>query len=175
MDSHPRGPTYPLAYRGPSRPGPKPHLDDPAFRSNILVAAAQGLSRRGVAAIAGVPKATLETWLSRGRAEPNNEPYGSFASQYLRAERALEAAAAGTVAHVVNELYRRAKAGLLTSDDDPQLKELLRVLQARYPEDWGTHAHRKPEAELTGAEWLEQHPLTHAQIVEMLLDPPEEV
>ena len=57
----------------------------------------------------------------------------------------------------------------------PQLKELLNVLAARYPEDWGVSTHRRPERDVDGAAWLEREGMTHAQLVAMLSDPPEPV
>jgi hypothetical protein len=91
--------------------------------------------------------------------------------------RGLEGAAAGTIALTVSHLYALARAGdwEQLSEMGPQLKELLNVLAARYPEDWGTHAHRKPEPEPDGDAWLERNGITHVQLVHMLREPPEQV
>jgi len=206
-----------------------PHLEDPVFRSRLVSMASTGMSRRGVAAAGHAP--ALIEWLSRGRAEPNVEPYGSFARDYLAAERGLECAASGTEAMRVQLMAEQMQAYMQWLDRGPpppkpvapctkkpgkkaspeekaayaaeqaahavetarwgdamlawstppphpnvaDFEWLSRLKERRYPEDFGVSKHRKPEAELTGAEWLEQHPLTHAQITEMLLDPPEEV
>lgn len=226
-------PTYALARLAeqPRRRGTQPHISDPVFREQLITLAATGMSRRGVAAAAGVPVATLLDNLSRGRAEPHVEPYGSFAASYLCAERGLEGAASHTEAMRVQLMreqmvayiawcdrgpappkpsapttkkpgkkasaeekasyafeqaaYRAAHASwsaamLAWSTPPPHpnvadFEWLSRLKERRYPEDHGASKHRKPEPELTGAEWLEQHPLTHAQITEMLLDPPEEI
>jgi hypothetical protein len=56
------------------------------------------MSRRGAAASFGISHVTLHTWLERGRAEPDVEPYGSFAADYLRAERGVERTAGTAVA-----------------------------------------------------------------------------
>lgn len=135
------------------------------------------MSRRGVAIAAGVAPQTLLNWLERGRAYPDEEPYGSFAVQYLRAERGLEAAASGTITLVVQRLYQLARTASWSelAECGPQLKELLNVLAARYPEDWGTHAHRKTEPEPSGEAWLERSGATHAQLVHAFREPPEEV
>jgi hypothetical protein len=125
--------------------------------------------------MAGIPCNTLYGWLERGRAEPEVEPWGSFAVDFLRAERGLEGAAAGTIAMVVARLYKLAKAGDWAALDEsgPQLKELLNVLAHRWPDDWGQSAHRKPEQEPDGAAWLERTSMTHEQLCALVSDPPE--
>ena len=153
------------------------YLDDPAFRSRLVSFAGSAMSRRGAAALAGISHVALHTWLERGRAEPEREPYGSFACDYLRAERGLELAASGTISMVVAQLYRLAKAGdwEALNEMGPQLKELLNVLASRWPEDWGTSSHRRPEQEPSGEAWLERNTMTHEQLTTMLRDPPEQV
>lgn len=206
-----------------------PHLEDPVFRSRLVSLASTGMSRRGVASAGHAP--ALIEWLSRGRAEPHIEPWGSFARDYLAAERGLELAASGTEAVRVQVMaeqmqaymrwldrgpapvkpmapatkkpgkkasaeekasyaaeqavYRAAHASWQvaqlaweTPPPHPQVADfewLGRLKERRYPEDHGASKHRKPEPELTGAEWLEQHPLEHAQLVELMLEPPEVV
>jgi hypothetical protein len=49
------------------------------------------------------------------------------------------------------------------------------VLERRYPEDYGHHPHRKPEADPSGDAWLERHGITHGQLVHMLREPPESI
>jgi hypothetical protein len=157
--------------------GTIPHLHDAVFRSRIISIAAGGMSRRGVAAMAGIAHQTLLSWLERGRAHPEEEPWGSFAVDYERASRGLEGAASGTVALTVARLYKLAREERWEELNEcgPQMKELLNVLAARYPEDWGTHAHRKPEPEPDGDAWLERAGITHVQLVHMLKEPPEQV
>ena len=154
--------------------GPQPHLSDPEYRSRWVALAATGMSRRGVAEAMGKDESTLRTWLSRGRAEPNVEPYGSFSRDYTQAERGLEAAASGTIAAWVVMLYKVAQENPLAVNTK-HIETLLSVLRSRFPEEHGVSKHRKPEAAVTGAEWLEQHPLEHAQLVELMLEPPEVV
>lgn len=141
------------------------------------------MSRRGVAACCGLPEATIRGWIQRGMAEPSVEPWGSFAEQYRRAERGLELAAASTVAMTVTMLHglsKRALAGeesamTALAKQGPQMKELLNVLAARYPADWGTSKHRTPEPEYTAEEWLDDHALTHEQLGALFADPPEPI
>lgn len=52
----------------------------------------------------GKPESTLRGWVERGIAYPTQEPYGSFAAAYQRAERGLEYAASQTEAHRVRIL-----------------------------------------------------------------------
>lgn len=139
--------------------------------------ASSGISRRGAAATLGISHTVLYGWLERGRAHPDIEPYGSFAGDYLQAERGLECAAAGTIAMVVAQLYAMAKEQRWAElfEAGPQLKELLHVLAARFPEDWGHTAHRKPEQEPDGAAYLERTGMTADQLRAMLRDPPEPV
>lgn len=168
--------SYPIVQRK-QRGGPVPHLNDPAFRSRIISIASGGLSRRGVAALSGIPHSTLLSWLERGRAHPDQEPWGSFAVDYERASRGLEGAAAGTISLVVARLYKLARDGnwALLDEAGPQLKELLNVLAARYPEEWGVHAHRKPESEPDPAAWLERNAISHGQLVALFREPTEPV
>lgn len=168
--------SYPIVQRT-QRGGPVPHLNDAAFRSRIISIASGGLSRRGVAALCGVPHSTLLAWLERGRAHPNEEPWGSFAVDFERASRGLEGAAAGAVSLTVARLYQLARDGdwLALSEMGPQLRELLNVLAARYPEEWGTHAHRKPEAEPDPRAWLERNAIEQGQLEALFADPPEVV
>lgn len=134
------------------------------------------MSRRGVANVCDTSITSLNDWLSRGRAHPEEEPYGSFTRDYLRAERGLELAAAGTIAMVVARLYQLAKAGDWAAlDGSPNLRDLARLLSSRYPEDWGSSLHRKPEEEPSGDAWLERSGMTHAQLVHMLREPPEAI
>ncbi|MFZ9416003.1 MAG: class I SAM-dependent methyltransferase, partial [Alphaproteobacteria bacterium] len=53
-----------------------------------------GWRRRTVAALIGKPEATLRGWINRGLAYPDREPYGSFAVDYMRAERGIATKAA---------------------------------------------------------------------------------
>ncbi len=166
--------TYPLARVAARKgPGKRPHLDDGVFRSHIVSIASCGMSRRGVARRAGIPPSTLQDWLDRGRAHPDEEPYGSFTVDYLRAESGLEHAIAETAALWVQRLREMAAQGAVV--DSRAIAQLLQLQRARYPEDYGTHAHRRPEQEPSGDAWLERNGITHAQLVHMLREPPESV
>lgn len=68
------------------------------LRSQLVAYAATGASRRGVAAACGISEGAIRAWVERGKAEPKEEPYGSFSRQYEQAERGLELAASHTEA-----------------------------------------------------------------------------
>jgi hypothetical protein len=174
--------------------GAQTGLDDESFRSECISYAALGLSRRGVAARVGTPESTLRGWIERGLAFPDEEPWGSFSAQYRRAERGIEAAAAGTIAFTVGRLWRLCQTvergerhdasdeqrGLAVNalealTSSPQLKELLNVLQARFPSDWGASKHRNPEPEYDAQNWLDAHVMEREQLAALLSDPPEPV
>jgi len=141
------------------------------------------MSRRGVAAAVGKSEATIRGWVERGLSHPGVEPWSSFADDYRRAERGLEGAAASTVAMTVQMLHELAKRALggeplaleQLSRQGPQMRELLNVLAARYPEDWGVSAHRRPEPEYDGNNWLEAHGLQSEQLAALFDDPPEAI
>lgn len=164
---------------GPARGGHTPHLEDPDLRSRIIATASTGASKRGVAAVAGVPIASLLEWISRGLAFPDVEPWGSFARDYRQAERGIELAASGTKAAIVARLYRLVKEERweeirASFGDLPNaMRMLTHEIASRFPADHGTSAHRVPEAELTGDEWIDRHGLTQAQLGAMMVDPPE--
>lgn len=170
---------------------------------------------------AGVPPTTLYDWLERGRAHPHEEPYGSFAVDYLRAERGLDQAGATATALRVQALLEAQQAladwqespgpppvrperpkgesvtesdwqdydlalglwelavlGWKTPPKVPPVQDfewLSRAMERRYPEDYGTHPHRKPETDPSGDSWLERNGITHGQLVHMLKEPPESI
>lgn len=181
------------------RPGSRPHeLDDPAFRARAVSMASTGMTRQGVAAMIGKPWRTLYDWLARGQAEPKIEPWGSFSVDYLRAERGLQGAAQSAIARKVRGIHDRQEAHdewLLrrgpepesgssehyrwaTQPPEPTIAEyewLMRLLIARHPEEYGTHALRQVEKEPDGAAWLERRGLTHDQLRALVSNPPEEV
>lgn len=172
------GNRYPLVQTRVRTQGQKPMaIEDAAWRSRAVALASTGMSRRGVAARMGVSHTTLYGYLERGRAEPDSEPWGSFATDYLMSERGLEQAASTTIALVVQRLHDLAVAGRWEElAENPQLKELLNVLAHRWPDDWGNSAHhRVPEPEPSGEAWLERTGMNRAQLVHMLRKPPEPV
>src|ERR1051325_8584342 len=155
-------------------------IDDASFRSECISVASTGMSRRGVADTVGVPIGTLLGWIERGMAYPEVEPYGSFSAQYRRAERGLERAAAGTVAMTVQmlfELTAKAMKGDLVAQiailKNPQVRELLNLLESRFPRDWGQSKHREPEATFDAQHWLDAHAREREQLKALFTDPPE--
>lgn len=186
----PRNP-YGLSTRKPG-PGRTSDIHDSTYRAEVISVAATGMSRRGVAAAVGKPESTLRGWIERGRAYPDVEPWASFAVQYERAERGVELACASTLSMVVGRLYRLARAG--QRGDEPNatpderelgaaawrelgesaaLRELLQVLQARFPRDWGASAHREPEADYDPQNYLDVHEMTREQLAALLSEPTE--
>src|SRR4030095_15675088 len=164
------------------KPGPVSDIEDEVFRSQVISFAATGMSRRGVAAAVGKPEATIRGWVERGMAYPDIEPWGSFSVQYRRAERGLEGAAAGAISLTVRSLYqlcvKAAEGDILAAlalSKNPQLKELLNVLAARFPEDWGQSKHRKPEPEHQGENYLDAHVMEREQLGALFADPPEPI
>ncbi len=163
------------------KPGPVSDIEDSAFRSRCISFAATGMSRRGVAAALGKPEATIRGWIERGLAYPTEEPYCSFSVDYRRAERGLEGAAASTVSLTVGMLYeltKSASAGEALALEKlakmgPQLKEILNVLAARFPQDWGTSKHREPEPDYDGQAYLDAHSMDREQLAALFADPPE--
>lgn len=172
---------FPLQRRNKS--GPVSDIEDPVFRSQVISFAATGMSRRGVAAVVGKPESTIRSWVERGMAYPDVEPWGSFSAQYRRAERGLEGAAAGTIAMTAQMLFELTKRALKgdeaalesLSKQGPQLKELLNVLAARFPADWGVSKHRIPEPEHDGANYLDAHTMEREQLGALFADPPEPI
>jgi hypothetical protein len=165
------------------KPGEKSSdIHDAAFRSRVISFAGTGMSRRGVASACGKPESTIRSWIERGMAYPEVEPWGSFSEDYRRAERGLEGMAAGAIAMTVKsvfELSQRAHDGdedaLTLLAGNSQLKELLNVLAARFPEDWGTSKHRKPEPEFDAANYLDSNTMEREQLGALFCDPPEAI
>jgi hypothetical protein len=157
------------------KPGTIPAIEDPAFRSRCISFAATGMSRRGVAAVIGKPVSTLLGWVERGMAYPGEEPYGSFSDAYRRAERGLEGAAVGTVALLVRRTFDLAQAGQWEKIDPKMVRDLLAVMEARFPEDWGANKHRVPEPEFDAQHWLDAHTMDHEQLAALFTDPPEPI
>lgn len=162
------------------RKGRSSDIHDPEFRSQVISFAACGTSRRGVAALCGKPESTIRGWIERGRAYPDVEPWASFAEQYERAERRLEMNGAGTIAIVMDQLYglaKNAQQGDRWSAEqlmkNPQLKEILNVLGARFPKDWGTSKHREPEQDYDPSNYLDSTGMDREQLGALLCDPPD--
>lgn len=127
------------------------------------------MSRNGLSRFCGVPPQSLSDWLSRGQAHPEVEPYGSFSREFLAAERGIEYVATSAIAKHLVWIEQQPPGTLVPTD----ARWLLDVLDRRYPKDHGTGAHRTPEADITGAEWLQKHPLTVDQLRALVRDPPE--
>ncbi len=167
-------------------------LDDAEFRGKAISFASTGMSRKGVAAQLGKSLASLEDWLDRGDANPQREPFGSFARDYLRAERGIEAAIAHTEARRVLSIQHAQSAheewmlAYLTGGElktplppaAPSVSDfhwLLRLKESRFPNDYGNSTHRIPERTIDGAVWNEKRGLTIDQLRALVRDPPDEI
>lgn len=100
-------PSYAIVRKRVSKPT---FLDDAAFRSQAISVASVAMSRKGAAAMMGVGWRTLYEWLERGKAHPEVEPYGSFAVDYLRAERGFEHAVSTASALRAQSILEAEKA-----------------------------------------------------------------
>jgi hypothetical protein len=182
----PRKPDMRFAMVRTRTQGQKPfELDDPAFRSRAVSLASTGMSRRGVAQLIGKPRMTLITWLDRGQATPDVEPWGSFAVDYLRAERGLERACSSAIALRVQNILERQEAHMNyrgkkaeNRPPEPPLGEVMwlqRLLIDRYPQDHGAQALREPEKDPDGPGYIERQGLSQAQLRVLVSNPPEEI
>ncbi len=94
------------------RTGPISDIESPSFCLRCISYASTGASRRTVAALVGKTESTLRTWINRGLAHPEIEPYGSFAVNYCRAERGIDGAIAKGAAMKVQLLVEQLQARL---------------------------------------------------------------
>jgi hypothetical protein len=140
----------------------------------------------------GKTESTIRGWIERGKAYPDEEPWASFAVQYERAERGVELAGAGTLSMLVARLYRLAKRGNRGDEPDASpeeqaagmeawrqlnesaaLRDLLRIMESRFPRDWGQSAHREPEADYDPQGYLDANEMTREQLAALLSEPTE--
>jgi hypothetical protein len=167
-----RPPAYAITVR--KKRGSEPYISNPEFRLRAIALATTGISRRGAALRLGIALATLAEYLERGRAMPDEEPWGSFAAEYLAAERGLEEAANTTIGLWVQHLRALAETKpekIRTYD----IETLLKVMASRFPVDHGVSPHRSAEPDPSGEQWLERNALTQDQLQEMLRRPPEPI
>lgn len=178
MHKHPgarRGALAVIPRASAGKKGAPCKLDDERFRAALVYSAAQGMSRRGTAASAGLSVTTLKNWLARGRAHPDIEPYGSFAVEYLRAERILEGVCASAMTREAQRIQAKAAAGFELRDSE---RTWLNSTQAqRYPKEWGISANsgRVVDDEPDADGYLQETQLTDHQLDTMLQEPPEEI
>jgi len=78
-----------------------------------------GIPMNAAAAIIGLPKSTLYSWLKRGRIEPGG-PYGQFVQRYEQVVARLEAAHVATVLKAAKTDWRAS----------------VWFLERRFPERW---------------------------------------
>lgn len=109
-------PSYAIVRKRVSKPT---FLDDAAFRSQAISVASVAMSRKGAAAMMGVGWRTLYEWLERGKAHPEVEPYGSFAVDYLRAERGFEHAVSTASALRAQSILEAEKRAAIWAADRP--------------------------------------------------------
>lgn len=161
----------------PLRRGKAPKLEDKPFRKRTLELAATGLSRRGVAHLLGMDSTgCLYDWLARGKAQPDVEPYGSWAADYLAAERAAELIGTTIQSAQLAHIARKSPQ----TRTPAELAFVDRLLATRYPRDHGNASagtgNARVEAPEPDAEaWWQKHGLVGDQLRALMRDPPESV
>lgn len=58
-------------------------------------------------------------------------------------------------------------------NESAALRDLLKVLEARFPRDWGQSAHREPEADYDAQNYLDVHAMDRDQLAALLTEPPD--
>ena len=163
-------------WEGKRKPGPIPRLNDERLRAGLLKYAAAGMKIAAVAEINGVGPDMLRAWLARGRAEPDIEPWGSFAQDYGRATRIKDAYGAQTTTMYLAKVHSMAEHPRCTPADlAPHMGRVLEIMQAMSPKDWGSSKHRVEHDLPTGDEYLSNLALSVGQICGILRDPPDEM
>lgn len=143
-------------------------IHDPAIRSRCISLASTGVSRRTVAHLLGKPESTVRGWIERGLAYPTIEPWGSFAEDYMRAERGLAGAIGSTVALKAQVLSEQMKAYAEWSSNRPPPPKP--PPKPRKPKR-GAPAEERLAYELA-MEVFEQLSAEHAQAMEAWKEPP---
>lgn len=121
--------------------------------------------------------------MNRGLAYPEVEPWGSFAVDYCRAERGIAGAISATQAlrtQLIAEQMQRRMAwdGKGDPPPTPSVEDMLwleRLRISRFPEDYGTSKHRKPEAPHDAQEWLDANSMDRDQLAALFSDPPDAI
>jgi hypothetical protein len=161
----------------------EPHIEPYGSFSRDYLMAERGLEAAASQAEAMRVQLMLEQledylrWRDRGPPPPKPVAPQKPSKKATPEQRAEHAAAQALYASEL-AAYEAALLAWQTPPKHPDVSDfewLGRLKERRYPADHGVSKHRVPETELTGAEWLEQHPLEHAQLVTLLTDPPEAV
>lgn len=165
---------YAIVRHPPSREGRRGRvakIDDPAFRQQAILLAASGASRRRTAAVLGVGSSHLCDWLAKGRAQPELEPWGPFATEYLAAEQMM-----GTAGDMIESQrmahLARLPASVLTAAD---MRWIAEYQERRYPEQRGQSNLRVVEPEPDAEAWWAKQGLVGEQLRALFRDPPESV
>jgi hypothetical protein len=72
--------------------------------------------------------------------------------------------------------YDLAFSAWSTPPSQPDVTDMVwmeRIREARFPEDYGTSKHRKPEPDYDAANWLDSNGMDREQLGALLRDPPE--
>jgi hypothetical protein len=149
-------------------------LENREFRDSLLMLAASGCSRTGVAQRHGMRKQQLSDWLARGLAQADVEPYGSFAKAYLAAERLLEPGLTQGLAMQVAHVLRIDPAKRTPAE----VRFLREELAARYPVEHGNAASGTGQLRVVDGEpdpeaWWQRQGLQLDQLRALVRDPPE--
>jgi hypothetical protein len=116
--------------------------------------ASTGISRNGAAQRLGVEPDTLGEWLSRGKALPDVEPWGSFAQDYLQAERGLEEAATSAVALRVQAVLERQRMHLEWAEKrGPEPERPAKPARGASEEEHDDYAEAREEWEAAHRRW----------------------
>jgi hypothetical protein len=126
-------------------PGRDSKFDDDR-RAKILADLAAGTSRKCAAERAGVSDRTLRRWLARGRGPAREEPFVSFLSALIRAERDGELSAVKqllAIGHgriLVKRTVRHKRDGtevVTETFNRPMWQPLAWWLERKFPVEWG--------------------------------------
>lgn len=141
----------PLA-RKPTGAPPK-LTTQPELRAKLIESARLGRSRLGTAQACGVAPNLLTHWLAKGKAEPDAEPYGSFAREFCAASREIEGRCLSVLEQRLAYL-EMAPAEEISADD---VRIVAQLLASRWPKEHGTGALREAEPEIDVDAYHREH------------------
>jgi hypothetical protein len=155
---------------------PRPLLSevhDPAKCARMYMLAAQGVSRRGVAAIVGLSAhMRIQEWIERGLAR-QEDPFLSFALRYQEAERMHEL----TLTGVQTQQVRHIAAKHPRERTIAEMQWIDRQLARRYPKEHGVGEGlgqlRQLDGDIDLEAWWQKHGLEQEQLQALLREPPE--
>jgi hypothetical protein len=148
-------------------------LHNPEFAEQLIRLAASGMSRRGLCHVADVGYGDLANWLHQGRAQPEREPYGTFARRFLAAERAHELLGTQVISQHLHHIKRKRVKERTEND----IRFVERNMARRFPKEHGAGeglvALRQLDPELDIEGWWAKQGLDHEQLRALLREPPD--